>query len=451
MTRPSSLKIGPSGVRGVIGESLTPQLVTSFAAAFGTYCGAGPILVGTDTRPSGEMIKQAAIAGLLSVGCTPVDVGVVPVPALMFHVREAGAFGGIAVGGSHGSLEWNALRFVSSEGLTLRANQAAELTDLYHQGFYPRVRALDMSDVRTDTTSSARHLGAVTRTVDVERIRARRFKVAADPGGATASAPTLRLLEALGCDVVSADAGADGALAEHPEPDEASLAGLGDLVRRSGAAVGFAQDADADRLVVVDEHGVPLGPDASVVLLVQRWLERKRGPVVVNVSTSRMVDDVAARFDCPVYRSRVGEAHVIEAMKEHGAEVGGEGDGGAIVLPVNPCRDSFLAMALILESMAVSELSVGALRAQVPRYSMVRERLLCPARDIAPSLRLIRSLFGGEQLDLTDGVKVTWPDRWLLARPSATEPVIRLAAEAPTEAEARALVNRVLEVLSPGA
>jgi phosphomannomutase len=444
------LKIGPSGVRGVIGESLTPQLVTSFAAAFGTYCGAGPILVGTDTRPSGEMIKQAAIAGLLSVGCTPVDVGIVPVPALMFHVREAGAFGGIAVGGSHGSLEWNALRFVGSEGLALRANQAAELTDLYHQGFYPRVRALDMSDVRTDATSCARHLGAVARTVDVERIRARRFKVAADPGGATALGPTLHLLEALGCDVVLVE-GADAALPKHPEPDEASLAGLGDLVRRSGAAVGFAQDADADRLVVVDEHGVPLGPDASVVLVVQRWLERKRGPVVVNVSTSRMVDDVAARFECPVYRSRVGEAHVIEAMKEHGAEVGGEGDGGAIVLPVNPCRDSFLAMALVLESMAVSERSVGALRAQVPRYWMVRERLLCPARDIAPSLRLIRSLFGGEQLDLTDGVKVTWPDRWLLARPSATEPVIRLAAEAPSEAEARSLVNRVLEVLSPGA
>jgi phosphomannomutase len=445
------LKIGPSGVRGVIGESLTPQLVTSFAAAFGTYCGAGPILIGTDTRSSGEMVKQAAIAGLLSVGCTPVDVGIVPVPALMFHVREAGAFGGISVSGSHGSLAWNALRFISSEGLALRANQAAELTDLYHQGFYPRVRALDMSDVRTDTTSCTRHLAAVTRAVDLERVRARRFTVATDPGGGAASVPTLRLLEALGCNVVSVNAGADAAVPARPERDEASLAELGDLVRRSGADVGFAQDADANRLFVVDEDGIPLGPDATVVLVVQRWLERKAGPVVVNVSTSRMVDDVAARFECPVYRSSVGEAHLIEAMKEHGAEVGGEGDGGAIVLPVNPCRDSFAAMALILESMAASERSVGALRAQVPRYSMVRERLLCSARDVAPALRLIRSLFGGAQIDLTDGVKVTWRDRWLLARPSATEPVIRLAAEAPAEAEARSLVNRVLEVLSPGA
>ena len=450
MRPPQSLKIGPSGVRGVIGESLTPQLVTSFAAAFGTYCGAGPILVGTDTRPSGEMMKQAAIAGLLSVGCTPVDAGVVPVPSLMLHVREAGARGGLAVGGSHGALEWNALRFISSEGLALRANQAAELTDLYHQGVLPRVRAQDMSEVRTDTTSSALHLAAVTRTVDCERIRARRFKVAVDAGGAAATTPALRLLEALGCDAVPVDSGAE-AIPARPEPDEASLLALGDLVRRSGAEVGFAQDGDADRLFVVDEHGQSLGPDATVVLVVQRWLERRAGPVVVNVSTSRMVDDVAARFGSPVHRSRVGEAHVIEAMREHGAEVGGEGDGGAIVLPVNPCRDSFTALVLVLESMAVSGRSVGALRAQVPRYSMVRERLLCPARDIAPSLRLIRSLFPGERIDLTDGVKVTWPDRWLLARPSATDPVIRLAAEAPTEDEARSLVNRVLEVLSPGA
>jgi phosphomannomutase len=446
--QPLSLKIGSSGVRGVIGESLTPQIVTSYAAAFGTWCGAGPILVGTDTRPSAEMVRQAAIAGLLSVGCTPVDLGTVPLPVLMHHVREAGAFGGLAVGGSLGSLAWNALRFVSAEGLSLRPNQAAELTDLYHQGVYPRVRALDMSEVREDPTAAARHLAAVVRTVDAERIRSRRPKVAVDPGTGGASISTLRLLEALGCDASPLDRAASP---PRPEPDEASLRALGDLVRRSGADVGFAQDADADRLFVLDEHGSPLGPDATVVLVIQRWLERKPGPVVVDVSASRMVDDVASRSGGPVHRCRVGEPHVVEAMRERGAEVGGEGDGGAIVLPVHPCRDSFAAMAVVLESLAVSGRSVAARRAEVPTYSMVRERLLCPTRDIAPSLRLLRGLFSGERIDLTDGVKVTWPDRWLLARPSANEPVIRLAAEAPTEEEARSLVNRVLEALSPGA
>src|SRR5512133_2725524 len=352
MPQPLSLKIGPFGVRGVIGESLTPQLVTGFAAAFGTYCGAGPILVGTDARPSREMIQQAAIAGLLSVGCTPVDLGIVPLPTLMLRVREAGAFGGISVSGSHGSLEWNALRFINSEGLALRANQAAELTDLYHQGSYPRVRALEMAEPRTDASSVARHVEAITQAVDLGRIRARRLRVAV-PGARAAPAATARLLEALGCEVVELGPGARASASRSAEPDAADLAELGGLVRRAGADVGFAQDEDGDRLVVVDERGTPLGPDASVVLVVQRWLERRPGPVVVNASTSRMVDDVAARYGCPVHRSRVGEANVIEAMRQHGAQVGGEGDGGAIVLPVNACRDSFTALALVLEAIAV--------------------------------------------------------------------------------------------------
>lgn len=451
MSQPLSLKIGPSGVRGLVGESLTPQLVTSFAAAFGTYSGAGPILVGTDTRPSGEMLKQAAIAGLLSVGCTPVDVGVVPVPALMLHVREAGAFGGISVGGSGGWLEWNAVRFIGSGGLTLRPNQAAELTDLYHQGVYPRVRAQEMSEVRSDSTTIDRHLAAVVKSVDADRIRARRLKVAVDPKRGAASEATLRLLEELGCEAAAIHADPGSPFPPNTGLEDSNLAELCGLVRTVGADVGFAQDVDADRLVIVDETGAPLGADLTVVLVAQRLLARTRGPVVVDVSTSRMVDDVASGFGCPVHRTPVGEANVLEAMIEHDAEVGGESDGGVVVLSVNACRDSFAAMAVVLEALALSGDSISGLRNRVPRYSTVRERLLCPARDIAPSLRLIRTLFRGERIDLTDGVKVTWDDRWLLARPSATESAIRLAAEAPTEGEARALVNRVLELLSPGA
>ena len=470
MPQPLSLKIGHSGVRGIVGESLTPRLVTSFAAAFGTYCGAGPILIGTDTRPSGDMLKQAAVAGLLSVGCAPVDVGVVPVPSLMLHVREAGAFGGISVGGSPAPPEWNALRFISGEGMALRANQAAELTDLYHQGVYPRVRALEMSTVRTDATSVARHVRAVTRAVDADRIRARRFTIAVSAGGA-AGAAARALLEALGCEVRTCDEPAAGGIAAGRqetggngtgsgttaataqagrEPLDSGLAGLCDLVHRSGAVAGFALDDDAIRLAVVDEHGGPMGLDATVALVLQRWLERKPGPVVVSVATSRMVDDVAASRGCAVHRTPVGEPNVIEAMLEHGAEAGGEDDGGVVVLPVNACRDGLAAMAVILEAMAVTGHLPSGLRARMPRYALLRDGLLCPARDIALSLRLVGNLYRGERIDTTDGVKVTWPDRWLLVRPSTTGPVIRIAAEAPTGTEARALVDSVLDLLSPG-
>jgi phosphomannomutase len=446
-----SLKIGLAGVRGLIGGAFTPQLVTSFSAAFGTYTGTGPVLIGMDTRPTGEMVKEAVIAGLLSVGCTPVDAGVVPVPALMFHVRVARACGAVAVGGSHGGLEWGALRFIDSDGLTLRANQLAELTDLYHQGTYPRVGAEQMSGTRTDATAVDGHLRAVKELVDVESIRRAHLKVCVDPRGGSASVPVLRLLEDLGCEVVAVHAGVHAHCLEDHEPDGASLARFGQLVRSSGAHGGFVQDMDADRLLIVDEHGTALGSDATLALAVRRWLEREPGPVVASVSTSRIVDDVAGACGCPVHRAPVGEAHIVETMKLRGAGIGGEGDGGVVVSRVNPCRDSFVAMALVLEAMATSGRTIGDLRAQIPHYSVARERLQCLARDVVPSLRVIGELFRGEPLDFTDGVKVNWPDRWLLARASATDPVIRLEAEAPTEAEARALVNRVLEALSPGA
>lgn len=447
MPQTLSLKIGPSGVRGVVGESLTPQLVTSFAAAFGTYCGAGPILIGTDTRASADMLKQAAIAGLLSVGCTPVDLGIVPVPSLMLHVRTSGAFGGIMISGGHGSAEWNALRFISAEGLALRANQAAELTDLYHQGSFPRVRASEMSEVRSDASAVARHVQAIAAGADAARVRAGRLKVAVDAKGGAAARAVVDMLETFGCAVAAVDPAAGG----WARPDELDVTDVGGLVRSSGADLGVAIDADGDRLALTDERGDALGPDGPVVLAVQYWLERHAGPVVVNVAATRAVDDVAAKAGARVVRCRVGEASLVESMFEHGADIGGEGDGGVVVRPLNPCRDSLATLALVLEAVAASGQTISALRARAPRYASARERLLCSAREIAPSLRLIRHAFRGEQFDLTDGVKVVWPDRWLLARPAATEPVIRLSAEAPTDAEARALITGIIELLSPGA
>jgi len=449
MHEPLSLKISVSGVRGIVGESLSPQLVTSFAAAFGNYCGTGPILIGTDSRPSREMVKQAAVAGLLSVGCTPVDVGIVPIPALMLHVREAGAFGGICISASHNPIEWNALKFIDSQGIVLRPNQAAELTDLYHQGVYSRVSAQEIPDARTDDSTLRRHRDAVLRAVDVERIRARRFKVAVDCCNGSACVATPRFLHALGCEVVELNTQVDQPFPHNPEPLPENIVELCRLVRQSGAEVGFAQDADADRLAIVNERGEPLGEDCTVALAVYHWLRRKPGPVVVNLSTSRMVDDIAARHGCRVYYTRVGEINVIEKMREVGAEIGGEGNGGVILSPINPCRDSFVAMALVLEALAQDGGTIGEMRARIPTYAMVIERLYCPAREIAPSLRLLQGLYRGQTMDLTDGVKVIWPDRWLQARSSTTEPIIRLHAEAPTEPEARALLNEALECLSP--
>jgi len=336
MPQPLSLKIGPSGVRGVVGESLTPQLVTSFAAAFGTYCGAGPIIVGTDTRPSGEMLKQAAIAGLLSVGCTPIDVGIVAVPALMLHVREAGAFGGISVSTSHGSLEWNALKFIGSGGLALRPNQAAELTDLYHQGFYPRVGALDMSDVRADSTTTERHLRAVTGAVDVERIRAGRSRSPWIPEAArrrflrpgcsrpwaamwwpSARAPVRHLRQTFSIRRTAIWRSLANSCAAR-----ARTSALSRTRARTGSPLS-TRAAPRSARTRPSSWGSSAGSSGHRA----RRRQRRDEPHGGRCGGPR---------GCPVHRSRVGEANVLEAMTEHGAEVGGEGDGGLIVLPVNP-------------------------------------------------------------------------------------------------------------------
>ncbi len=444
-----SLKVGISGVRGIIGESLTPQLVTSFAAAFGNYCGAGPILLGTDNRPSREMMKQAAVAGLLSVGCTPVDVGIVPIPALMLHVRQSGAFGGISISASHNPIEWNALKFIGPDGIVLRPNQSAELTDLYHQGVFSRVGSKEISDERRDGTTLRRHREAVLGSVAVQAIRARRFKVAVDCCNGAASQASPEFLAELGCDVVELNTDTRKPFPHSPEPLPENIVGLCELVRAAGADLGFAQDADADRLAVVNERGEPIGEDCTVALAVYHVLRRNPGPVVVNVSTSRMVDDIAAAHAVPVYRTRVGEIHVVEKMLHCGAVIGGEGNGGVILPSVNPCRDSFVGMALILDALAEHGGTLGALRTRIPSYAMVKEKLLCAARDMAPSLRLLQDLYKGETVDLTDGVKVLWPDRWLHARPSNTEPILRLIAEAPTQPEAQSLLMHAIECLSP--
>jgi phosphomannomutase len=451
VSAPLSLKITHSGVRGIVGESLTPQIVTAFATAFGNYCGMGPVMLGTDTRPTAEMLKQAVIAGLLGSGCTPVDAGVVPVPALMLHIRESDAFGGICISASHNPIEWNALKFIGPEGVVLRPNQAAELTDLYHQGTFTRVAAADIAEARADFTTISKHRSAVLRAVDVEAIRSCRFRVFIDCCNGAAWQATPQLLEALGCQVLPMHVDPRSPFPHDPEPLPQNLGDLCGAISSSGADIGFAQDADADRLAIVDPGGKPAGEDCTIALAVHHWLQREPGPVVVNVSTSRMIEDIAERHGCPVHRTRVGEVHVVERMTECGAVIGGEGNGGVILPSVNLCRDSFVGIVLVLEAMAKSGKGISELLREIPRYAMLREKLACHSRDVAPSLRLLQRLFPDAALDLTDGVKAVWSDRWIHARPSNTEPVLRLIAEAPDEAGARSLMNQALECLSPSA
>lgn len=447
-----TLKISISGVRGVVGQSLTPTLLARFAEAFGTYVGSGTIVIGRDTRTSGEMVRQAVIAGLLSSGCRVIDLGICPVPTVQLIVRQHRASGGIAITASHNPAEWNALKFVNSEGLFLSAGQARELLDIYHQGDYTKVAGSEMRGIQrlSDAATGAldAHIKAIIDAVGKLPVRNRKLKVALDSCNGAASVIAPRLLEELGAEVVAINTTPDGSFPRGAEPIAENLSALCQLVKDSKADVGFAQDMDADRLAVVNERGEAIGEDSTLVLAARYVLGKTTGAVVTNLSTSSAMDDVARMFGCTLHRSKIGEANVTEMMKQVGAIIGGEGNGGVIYPMINFCRDSQVAMALILHLLAQSARTVSDLMSDLPRYWMIKEKLPCPSDKIGAALKMILTDYAGEQMDLRDGVKVIFDDGWLHVRGSNTEPIIRIVAEAQSELRAKQILDSVFEKIS---
>lgn len=441
------LKISVSGVRGVVGETLTPRLLASFGQAFGSYVGPGRVLVGRDTRVSGPMVRDAVFAGLLGVGCTPVDLGVLPIPSLQLRAsRRADVRGAIAITASHNPAEWNALKLLTRDGVFLGPMQASELLDIYHQGSFARVPGDVPREPEYDPDAIEAHLDAVLGEVDVPAIRRARLRVAADCVNGAGAEATPLLLQRLGCRLSPLGCQPSGQFHRPPEPVPHNLGALCRMVRREQVAVGFAQDADADRLALVDARGEALEGDTMLALLVDLVLRRRPGPVVVNLSTTHRVEAVARRHGAQVFRSPVGEANVVQAMAAHGAVVGGEGSGGLIYPAIHTCRDSLIGIALVLEQLARDELTLHELVERLPRAEMVRHRLELPTpRARALLARLREQLEHEAELDLRDGVKAMWDDRWVHVRPSNTEPIVRVIAESPRRAQAEALAQRVLD------
>ena len=439
------LKISVSGVRGVVGETLTPRLLAGFAQAFGTYVDQGRVLVGRDTRVSGPMVTDAVLAGLLATGCTPVDLGVVPIPALMLRcARRSDVQGGIAITASHNPAEWNALKLLSGSGLFLNHLQANALLDIYHQGTFRRVSGQDVPRTEYDENAVEAHLDAVLSEVDVGAIRRAGLAVAVDCVNGAGAEATPRLLSRLGCKVARIGCQPSGHFHRPPEPIPDNLTQLCQVVEEhADLQAGFAQDADADRLALVDGSGRALTGDEMLAVLVDLVLRRRKGPVVVNLSTSSLVDWVAERHGVEVIRTPVGEANVVEAILGHDAVVGGESSGGLIFPDIHTCRDSFIGMALVLEYLARDELTVAELSDRLPRLSMLRGKLPLSSTGARRLMARLRDALSDGDLDLRDGVKAHYGKSWVHVRPSNTEPIVRVIVEAPDKSRARDLWARV--------
>ena len=461
-----TLMISVSGMRGHVGTDLTPELVARHAAALGAWArtqGRPLVVLGRDARTSGPMFAHAATAGLMSVGADVIDLGIVPTPTTQLAVEHHRAGAGLILTASHNPIEWNALKLVGPDGIFLDAAAGAAVRALADAG--PARAGWDgIGRVKQDPEAVARHLDAILAlpVIDVAAIRARGFHVALDCVRGAGGVALPPLLERLGVRVSGIHLETDGRFPHPPEPVPENLGDLGRLVRESGADVGLAVDPDVDRLALVDETGTAVGEDYTLALAVRAVLGagrtgRERAgasgsgdaapAVVVNLSTSLVVEDAARDHGARFVRAPVGEANVARAIRDEAALIGGEGNGGVILPALHIGRDAPLGVALILHYLAKVGASLSSVVAASPRYVILKAK-----GPRGPELGLLydrlRRRFPEADADARDGLRLAWPDRWLHVRPSGTEPIVRLIAEAPTAAEAEALVSAAREPLT---
>ncbi len=454
------LMLSVSGARGIVGETMTPAVAARYAAAFGSHVRenvgeAHPLIVaGRDSRPSGAMLAHAATSGLISVGCRVRDLGIVATPTVGVMIDTLQAAGGMCITASHNPIQWNGLKSLDSRGVAPPPEQARQVISRFNHGDVLAVKHADDALTRIDDANDV-HVERVLDCVDTASICKRRFRVILDSINGAGCRSGRMLLDALGCDVVHLNGDPTGFFAHTPEPTRENLADLAAHVRADGdAVIGFAQDPDADRLAIVDERGSYIGEEYTLALCVLRVLERREGgsAVVANLSTSRMVDDIAARFaGSAVYRSAVGEANVVELMQQHNALIGGEGNGGVILPGVTWVRDSLSSMALVLELLATRGVTLSNVIKELPRYVMIKRKFDLSGiggRDaVSRMLNCARQHFADERINDADGVRIDVADGWVHLRPSNTEPILRLIAEADTHESAEKLIARVADAV----
>lgn len=437
-----------SGLRGVVGNGLTPDYLTRFAAAVGTLADKGTVVLSRDGRASGEMVRHAVIAGLLSTGCRVVDAGIATTPTCGVLVTHLKAAGGIQITASHNPIPWNGLKPFSAEGSVYNQSQGEQLLDILNNEKFNYVSSDQLGQLELSEDVAGPHIARVLKLVDVNSIRQRKFKVVLDCNHGSGAVATPQFLESLGCEVIVLGDTANGQFAHTPEPLKENLTSLCEAVIQHKADAGFAQDPDADRLAIVDETGRYIGEELTLALAADYVLARTPGPIVVNGSTSRVTADIAAKYNCPFFRSYVGEAHVCAKMKQESAIIGGEGNGGVIDPQVGYVRDSYVSMAYVLAGLAASSQTLSAWADTLPQYSIVKNKITCPREQVDKACNALETHFDSAQASKGDGLRLDWDDRWVQVRASNTEPIIRVIAEAPHKAEAERLCGSAMEIVA---
>lgn len=443
-TLSDKLMISVSGIRGIVGESIIPDAYLRYIMAYATMIGGGRIIVGSDTRVSKHLLRSLVHAGLQSVGCEIIDLGICPTPAVGMMIKELNADGGIAITASHNPVNWNALKFFSGRSTFINKEEFTRMMGIFEKEEFALVGYDKLKDVKNFSGGNLLYVRNVLSHVDVDLIRSKKFKVVADlcNGAGCFSIPDL--LDQLGCDSIYCCATPNGIFKRPPEPLAENLHRLCELVQKTGADAGFAVDPDADRIAIVDNTGRMIGEERSCVLSAYHILKNKeKSDIAVNLSTTMAIDCLANMFDVKVHRTPIGEANVISSMVENELTIGGEGNGGVIYRPMHFGRDSATGIALMLELMAQENAPLTELNTRVPDYKMIKRKVKVPKVKIPGFLKEIEKAFQDKELLTMDGVKICFDKGWVHVRPSGTEPIVRIYAEAQSDA----LLDKYLEAV----
>lgn len=451
---PEKLIISISGMRGIVGESLTPSIAAEYGCAFGKFLKNShtsgkrkfSVCIGRDSRSSGEMLKSAVATGLCSVGVDVVDLGLVTTPGVGIMVRELRCDGGVIITASHNPIQYNGIKLLLGNGVAPPAKAAEQIRQYFLDKHFALVDSLSHGEVTFNEQTDATHIAKVLTIVDEEAVAAKKFKAVLDSVNGAGGRVTKKMLGELGCEVIAINDEPSGIFAHRPEPVAKNLTGLCKVVKEKGADIGFAQDPDADRLAIVDEAGTYLGEEYTLALAAKYIFSRETGKAATNLSTSRMLDDIAAEADGHVIRTAVGEANVAAAMLEHNCIIGGEGNGGVIDLRVGPIRDSLVGIALVLQLMAETGKSVGQLAGEITSYCMVKEKFAAEQTQALQILKQAKETFADAKVDTTDGCRFDFEDGWLHLRTSNTEPVMRVIAEAKNQKIAQRYIDAVMKI-----
>ena len=444
----SKLMISVSGIRGIFGETLTPEIALKFAAHFGIFSGRGKIIVGRDSRTTGIAMKNAIISGLVSVGCDVVDIGIVATPTVLLAVEESDAAGGIAITASHNPAEWNAMKLIGANGMFLFPEQAEKFINSLESPI-KYAKWNEMGKISFDNNAIRRHIEKILEIpyLPLNNIRGKRFKVVIDSVNGAGGLISPQLLRELGCEVIELNCEPTGIFAHVPEPLNKNLKQLENAVKEHKADIGFATDPDVDRLSIVSEQGKCIGEEFSLLLAEKFVLSKVKGDIVTNLSSSMASEDIAAEFGVKVHRTKVGEINVGKLMKEIKSPIGGEGNGGIICPEVHYTRDAPAGMALILGLITETGKTISELAAEIPHYYFAKDKLEVVPEKLDSIMEKAERIFSDFKIDKTDGLKILGEKYWIHIRKSGTEPIIRIYVESETQEKSDRICRETIEKL----